>query len=204
MPTYPLTPPNVPGLHSVEIRPRMSQGYQESPFTHVQRVTQWSAQSWEAHCTLPKMEIARAKPWEAFFLALQGSVGTFYLADSPLRAAMAGNASGIGYVNGASQTGDILATDGWESSVANLFKAGDWISLNNVLYRVIEDVDSDASGAAPLSIWPALRASPADDLELKYGPEARGIFRLKEAVSFEVSNDHLVDKIKFTAMEVVE
>ncbi len=74
------------------------------------------------------------------------------------RKTIQGTATGTVRVNGASQTGNQIALDGFTASRANVFKAGDYIQINSYLYMVIEDVSADGSGEANVKIEPALRS----------------------------------------------
>jgi hypothetical protein len=80
--TYPLTPPATPGNRSIAWTPRSIVGMNQSPFTGAQQVYAWPGQWLEATVTLPPMTDAVAGAWQAFFLALNGREGTFYLGDS--------------------------------------------------------------------------------------------------------------------------
>ena len=67
-------------------------------------------------------------------------------------------------VNGASQTGRSVITEGWnQSSVA--FKANDYIKFSNhdKVYTVISDATADVNGEVTITIEPALVISPAND-----------------------------------------
>lgn len=82
-----------------------------------------------------------------------------------------GDHGGIPLTNGAGQTGSALVTDGWDTSVTGLLKAGDvftiagvfeinpqnYASTGRLQYFVVqEDVNSDGSGNATISISPAI------------------------------------------------
>lgn len=79
-----------------------------------------------------------------------------------------GTGTGTPVVNGASQTGDTLAIDGWGASQSNVMRAGDVFTVagDNAVYMVGEDADSNGSGEVTLNISPALRVSPADGAAL--------------------------------------
>lgn len=68
-------------------------------------------------------------------------------------------------VNGASQSGTSLVSDGWKAS-STVLLAGDYFQVGNQYFMAIEDVATDSGGAATLEFRPALRASPADDEEI--------------------------------------
>jgi hypothetical protein len=113
---------------------------------------------------------ANANIWLSFLLQLRGRRGTFKIGDQDAKT-ITGAATGTIRVNGASQTGNQVALDGFANSTSNVFKAGDYIQIGSYLYMVIEDVSSNASGEADVKIEPALRSSLetiADDTTVIY------------------------------------
>ena len=87
-----------------------------------------------------------------------------------------GAQGGTPVVNGASQTGSSLNTDGWTASVTGLLKEGDVFTIADVYavnpvsfqstgklqqFVVTSDVNSDGSGEASLGIYPAIITSGA-------------------------------------------
>lgn len=96
---------------------------------------------------------------QAFLVKLRGMENRFTMHDFGY--VPAGSPGGTPLVNGASQTGTSLITDGWTISTTVL-KAGDWFAVNGELKKVIADVTSDGSGNATITFEPALRASPSD------------------------------------------
>ena len=91
-----------------------------------------------------------------FLLQLRGRRGTFKIGDQD-RKTIQGVATGTIRVNGASQTGNQVALDGFANSTSNVFKAGDYIQIGSYLYMVTENVTSNGSGEANVKIEPALR-----------------------------------------------
>lgn len=70
-----------------------------------------------------------------------------------------------GEVQGASQTGTLLVTDGWDFSKL-ILNRGDWcqvLSGKRQLFRATSDVESDVSGNAIIPVWPAIKISPVDN-----------------------------------------
>ena len=177
--TFPVTFPTL-GIKSMTIRAKSTVGISTSPFTGQQQVFQHQGQWWEAEVSMPPMSREDAETFIAFMLKMNGRYGTFLLGD-PLAADPLGVATGSPVVNGANQTGNELATDGWSTSVTNILKAGDWIQLGSGstsrLYKVLESVNSDSGGAATLTIWPNLRSSPSDNAPLTV-VSPRGQWRL--------------------------
>ena len=82
---------------------------------------------------------------------------------------LAANGAGGGTprVNGGSEAGTTVDTDGWSASVTGAMKAGDCFTIANVdvLFRVTADVNSNGSGVATLAIEPPILAGspPTDD-----------------------------------------
>jgi len=181
--TYPLTLPTQTGIATVNLVARNTVGVSSSPFTYTQQIHKHQGQRWEADITLPPMKRADAEVWISFFMKLYGSYGTFLLGD-PNGATARGTASsaaGTPVINGASQTGNQLAIDGLPTSETGYLKAGDYIQLGtgstSQLYKVLDDIDTNGSGEATLTIWPDLRSSPADEATVVVA-NAKSIFRL--------------------------
>jgi len=77
-----------------------------------------------------------------------------------------GAGGGSPVVSGGGQTGTTLVTGGWSPSVVKVVAGGDVIRIAGFtpLYRIRDDVNSDGSGQATLTITPAIPvgSSPAD------------------------------------------
>lgn len=178
--TYPLALPTTTGLAKIRISANSIVGISMSPFTAKQQVYKYTGQFWEAEISLPPMKRADAEYWISFLLKLNGSYGTFLLGD-PNGTAPRGVGTGTPLVKGASQTGSQLVTDGWTPDTTNILKAGDYIQLNSgtdaKLHKVLDDVDSDSSGEATLTLWPDLRSAPSDNAPIIVN-NAKGVFRL--------------------------
>lgn len=150
---------------------------------------------------LAPMTVPQSKPWVAFFLKLNGLEGTFWLPPT-VDGTASGVATGTPLVNGASQTGQSLITDGWTISQTGILKAGDWIQVGNYLYRILNDANSDGSGNATFDIWPDLRSSPLDnDSIIVTNP--KGLFRLPEIPAFKINEQQLCPGFKFEAVEAI-
>jgi len=151
-----------------------------SPFTGQQQVYKHPGQWWEMEVSMPPMRRADAEAVAAFLIKLNGSYGTFLLGD-PANTTPRGIGTGSPLVKGAGQTGDTLLTDGWTAGVTGILRAGDWIQLGAAstsrLHKVLDDVNSDGSGNATLTIWPNLRSSPADNAVITVN-SAQGRWRL--------------------------
>lgn len=156
-PSYPLTLPTATGIQTQRFALTRIVGVSQSPFTRQEQVIQHQGEYWSATVQLPPMLKDNASQWLAFLLQLRGRRGTFKLGDQD-RKTIQGVATGTIRVNGASQTGNQVALDGFAISTNNVFKAGDYIQINSYLYMVTEDVNSNGSGEADVKIEPSLRS----------------------------------------------
>lgn len=204
--TYPLSLPSVSGPKSINWKLTSAVGVLASPFTMKTYVQAHAGARWSADINIPSNPIADAAPWRAFFAQLNGMEGTFLLGDSSHSTPL-GAATGTPLVNGASQTGQSLVTDGWTTGVTGILKAGDWIQLGSGatsrLYMVLNDVNSDGSGNATIDIAPRLRESPADNAVITTS-NPKGLFRLSRNVSgiFSASGAKL-SSFSFSAVEAI-
>ena len=130
---------------------------------------QIGGQLWKMTATFPPMTRAQFAPIYAFIVAQRGRYESFSLVP-PVVGNPQGSAAGTPLVNGASQTGRSLETDGWTQNTA-IFKAGDYLKLagNDKVYMVTADATTAVSSSAlTLTIEPALVASPANDEVIIY------------------------------------
>lgn len=76
-----------------------------------------------------------------------------------------GTATGTPLVNGASQNGTSIISDGWTINIPGIMKRGDLLKFNghSKVYQVTDDANSNGSGQATINISPALHVSPADN-----------------------------------------
>ena len=130
---------------------------------------QIGGQLWKMTATFPPMTRAQFAPIYAFIVAQRGRYESFSLVP-PVVGNPQGSAAGTPLVNGASQTGRSLETDGWTQNTA-IFKAGDYLKLagNDKVYMVTADATTAVSSSAlTLTIEPALVASPANNEVIIY------------------------------------
>lgn len=203
--SYPIALPANKGLAKIRLTANNMVGVSQSPFTAKQQVYKYTGQFWEAEISLPPMKRADAEYWISFLLKLNGSYGTFLLGD-PNGATPRGTATGSPLVKGASQTGNELLTDGWTANVTNILKAGDYIQLGSSataqLYKVLDDVNSNSSGEATLTIWPDLRSSPSDNANITVNG-TRGVFRLTSGAQSWDINEATFYGMTFAAREAL-
>jgi hypothetical protein len=203
--TYPVTFPSGIGFANLNIRARTVVGVNTSPFTGQQQVYKHQGQWWEAEVSLPPMKREDAEQAVAFLLKMNGAFGTFLLGDKSATATR-GVGTGTPLVNGASQTGDELITDGWTTSTTGILKAGDWIQLGSALttrlYKVLDDVNSDGSGNAAINIFPNLRSSPDDNAALTVS-STKGLWRLASNETQYSIDQMSVYGITFACVEAI-
>lgn len=166
MTSFPISLPTTPGVRKVKMDTDSAVAISESPFTYEQQTYKHQGQRWKATITLPVMRRPEAEAWIAVMTSLNGREGTFLMGDPDAKTPR-GAATGSPLVNGGTQTGNTLVTDGWTHNIAGIMKAGDYIQLGSGsttrMHKVLADANSDNSGNATLSIWPDLRGSPADN-----------------------------------------
>ena len=153
-PSYPLTFPTVSGVTTQRFSLVRTVAVSTSPFTGQDQIVQHEGEYWTTQIQFPPMLKAKAAVVIAFLLQLRGRRGTFKIGDQD-RKTIQGVATGTIRVNGASQTGNQVALDGFANSTSNVFKAGDYITIGSYLYMVTEDVTSNGSGEANVKIEPA-------------------------------------------------
>ena len=129
---------------------------------------QIGGQYWRLRASFPPMTRAQFAPIYAFVIAQRGRYESFSVIPAVISTGQ-GSPAGTPLIDGASQTGRSLVTDGWNASIV-LFKAGDYLKIagNDKVYMVTADVSSDGSGDATIAIEPALVASPADDAAITH------------------------------------
>jgi hypothetical protein len=119
---------------------------------------------------------ASVAPWRSFFAALQGAANDFRL---PVSEIAQSSSSSTPLVNGASQTGRSIVSDGWPVS-STILSAGMYVTINNQLLQLTAAVTSNASGQATISVAPAVRTSPADNAAIEFKNPYALMYMLEE------------------------
>jgi hypothetical protein len=202
---YPLALPTVTGVAQIELRAINAVAYSRSPFTFSGQAHAYSGQAWQADITLPPMKRDAAEVWISWLIALRGQFGTFLLND-PSGVTPRGSAGGSPLVNGAAQTGNLINIDGCLPSQTGWLKAGDYVQFGSgasaSLHKVLEDVNSNASGETTLEIWPSVRNAPSDNSSVVTS-SAKGLFRLSSNEQAWSVNEASIYGITFGAMEAI-
>ena len=120
---------------------------------------------WEAQITLPPIVgTLSINAWRSLIAKSRGAANDFRVPVDPV-AQSASTATPL--VNGAGQTGRTLNTDGWPTSTTVL-QAGQYVTINNQLLQLTENVTSNGSGVATLTFEPPVRTSPSDNTAIEY------------------------------------
>lgn len=197
--TFPLTQPATPGKRSIQWTPRTIVGMNVSPFTGNQQVFAHPGQWLEATVTLPPMADAAAGAWQAFFLALNGREGTFYLGDS-VRKTRLGTLAGTITVGAGAVSNTTTLPVAVGTSTGTL-AVGDWLQVSTGssarLHRVVQ-----VNSAASYDVFPRLRSAYANTTPITYASPV-GLFRLAGAVPWGYDAQKICDGLTFSAMEVI-
>lgn len=157
--------PALPLPRATQWAPQSAVARATSPFTYAQQEYAHQGQRWRNTLEYPPLTFVQAREWLAFFLKLNGNAGTVLVSPYPF-VGLAGAGGGTPVVDGASASGQVLPVRGLPADTAAVWKAGDFIGLGSgatsAFYCVLDDVDADGAGEASVSIWPRLRATPAD------------------------------------------
>lgn len=168
--------PGVTAPSSIEWDTQEAVAANVSPFTGATQTYDWQASWLEGQVSFPAMSRYSYDAWSAFVAECRGQLNCFQLGD-PKAVYPKGSALGSPVVNGAAQTGYSLVTRGWTANSTGLLLFGDYIQIEYRLYRVLDNVTSDGSGNATISVWPNLRDQPADGTAI-ITRNCKGLFRL--------------------------
>ena len=120
---------------------------------------------WECQIVLPPIVgTTNVNAWRSFIAKARGRANDFQIPVDPISQS-ASTATPL--VNGAGQGGRALATDGWPVSTTVLV-AGQFVTIDNQLLQLTENVTSNGSGVATLTFEPPIRTSPADNAAIEY------------------------------------
>lgn len=143
-----------------------------SPLSGAIQTAQRTGNRWRATLEFANLTGADRAVMQAFLSQLQATANNFYLEDHSYTRRADG--TGTPRVNGASQTGNQLVTDGWSGTYAML--RGDLFEVNGELKMAVADATISA-GSATIDFVPELREAPANDALITIS-NPKGIFRL--------------------------
>lgn len=157
-----LTMPTAPGFASVNFGLRANSKKNSSPLDGTTQTIEFPGSAWSFSATITRMDRIQAAEWQAMFTQLRGLAGRFYVGD-PAAKTPRGTALGTPLVNGASQTGNTLVTDGWTANQTGLLLPGDYFQVGTELKMVVTTATSNGAGASTITFEPPIRTAPADN-----------------------------------------
>ena len=147
----------------------------QSPFSGSSQTASFPGSRWTLTMTFRNRKDRDARALEALVADLDGVAGRVRLWDF----ARGGRApSGTPIVSAAEQRGKLLSTRGWLPERLVL-QRGDYITVNDELKKVTQDVRSDISGQAVIRFSPQLRWPPVAGASIECR-KPTGIFRLAD------------------------
>ena len=154
--------PTSPAFDSLDVR-SIQPTFVSRTISGRRQARQIGGQYWKITATFAPLTRAQFQPIYAFIMSQRGRFESFSLSLPVIKSGL-GTPTGTPLVNGASQTGRSVVTDGWNNDTV-VFKAGDFVKFsgNDKVYMITSDIQSNGSGQATLAIEPALVASPAND-----------------------------------------
>jgi hypothetical protein len=180
--TFPISFPSDGGPSKASIADNNVVGVTAAPFSLSEQIQEYDGQAWELELTFPPMDQARGRQWVAAIRSLRGPVGTFLFLPPGYERKGAIDPVGV-QVNLSTSTGFVLnvKTSPSQGTLADAFKAGDYISLgtglSSHLHVVLQDAALNSAGRTSLTIWPRLRSTPAGDSAVEVAAP-KGLFRL--------------------------
>ncbi|ENG6269793.1 hypothetical protein ABU553_003759 [Yersinia enterocolitica] len=147
----------------------------ESPFSGASQTVSSPGSRWTMTLTFKNRQDDEARALEALVAELDGVAGRVRLWDF----ARGGRSpAGTPIVSQSEQMGKMLSTRGWLPNRLVL-RAGDYITVNDELKKVIQEVRSDLSGQAVIRFSPQLRWPPNAGAPIECR-KPTGIFRLAD------------------------
>ena len=183
-----LTFPGIRRPSGASYRLRGNTQTHRSPLDGTVQTLEMPGAVWELTVSWESLNSDDIRVLAAFLANLRGSAGRFYYSPaswSPRRA----TGGGSPLINGASQSGSTLATDGWTAS-GQAMRTGDWLSYEDTLFRrrlhmVTADTNANGAGQASLPITPPIRRAGADNGAVEI-VEPSGVFRLPDDAAPEM------------------
>ena len=172
MSTYPLPQ----SAHDMQMTLVTNSKIFTDPFTGAIQSAARNGARWRLNFNfINKSGLAR-RELQAFKVKLNGQEHRVQTKDHSYSGAL-GTPTGTPLVNGGSQTGTTLITDGW-SNLTNIFKTGDQFQIGNELKMITADVTSSGTGEATIAFMPPLRSSPANNAPIIV-TDPQGVFILE-------------------------
>lgn len=167
--TYPRDLPSTPGIRSQRFRLEFNTIVHRSPISRLKQSVKRPGHIWRGFYEFGLVTAEQAREMKAWLATMEGETKTFLGHDmaNRLPSGIADTGSDTPLVNGVSQTGNTLITDGWRNNGNGLLEPGDYFQIGNTgtaiqLKQCVETLNSNVTGDATISFEPALHNSPAD------------------------------------------
>lgn len=135
----------------------------------------------------------------AFMHKLNGMQHRFTMQD--FGHAQRGVLNGTPQVNGGSQTGKTLNIDGANNNVTDWAKAGDRISVNNKMYSIDDDANSNGSGQVALTVSPRIYVAHGTSDSIEVTTPVELLILSEGAFNFNTTKN-MISTLSFLAMGV--
>lgn len=176
--------------------------FSQNPFSLASKFADWGGRMWACGVTYPPMEREHGEALIAALLQARGGTKPILFGD-PLAADPMGTWLGTPTVRGDWDAGEeTIVLEGLTPEQLTGGKAGDWISIDNVLYKLASDGLVDSSGYMNIDIYPAVRSGGlANGAEVTV-TDAKGLFLLVDEPQWTQSGKRLYS-IAFNLIEDV-
>lgn len=203
---YPLDIP-LKDFSEVEVESVDINSMQSSTFTGIESIQEFEGDYWKINLRYLDLNEELGRKVSAFVFALRRSVGTFVV-NFPGYGGPRGSASqtpSSPQVDGTGQAGKrFLNIKNATPSITQWLLAGDIIQVGPDSrphwHMALQDVTTDATGRATIDVWPALRASIADN-DVVILDEPLGIFLLSENTRIPIRPPIIYDSISLQCRE---
>jgi hypothetical protein len=165
--SYPRDLPNMP-IKSTRFGLSVNQAVFEAGLSRkvtIQSHASGKTDRWTGVFSTARLSASQVRELSTWLVSMKGREKKFYIydMDRKMPGGVAVSASSTPLVNGASQLGTSIVSDGWLASTTGLLIGGDYIQIGTGYHMVLEDASSDVGGNAIINFEPALRTSPADN-----------------------------------------
>lgn len=154
MPSYPLAFPSGIAPESDEMELVSSSAGYQSVYTGQADYQALDGQWWKRRLSFPPMNRATAEPLISFLSRLQGQVGTFTCGMFLSSAAQGSTTGALPTVASFSSDGTSLSITAGPLNRLNYLLAGDYFAINGYIFKALENVSTDGSGAATFDVAP--------------------------------------------------
>ncbi len=181
----------------------------ESSFDGTEQIQSFTGEYWMGNFRFPRFEREQGEIVSAFLSKLRGPAGTFLLPDtsnSTPRGTAATEASSP-TLDGGDQVGSSVAVRGAAVSQTGWLLAGDVIQIGPSsrarLHKVLDDVDTDASGNCTIDVWPTIRELNVDGDQV-VTEDPVGLFFLNQTSRSRLLTPPFRYDIRFGCREVLD